>query len=448
MGRLRGWVIGAVTTMLIGGLCTTPAQAQPGGETHCTPTSGREFATASPEAVGMDTDRLAAAVNFASERNRLDIKVFRHNCLVGSGPHNETAGTVPWNVWSVTKSVVSLIAGIARDQGRLDLNAPIGTYLPPGLGDAAHRAITVENLLTETSGLRVGVVNEGISGVVPVDPNSAVQALGLRFDSPPGTEFSYSQRNVDLLSYVVELAVGEPLQQFAQRELFSPLGIERGDYYWARDRSGHTYGYAHLFIPPDDLAKLALLVSSNGRWDGRQVISADYLHRAQQPGATHTCYGYLFWVGPGCIEMPAFLPADVFTMSGMGLQNAFFIPSLDLTVVWTGIFGNHSSGGPAGILQNPTELTWKFFRRLLAAFQDPPIPDPGPYTEPPVTLDPRAFFDPNISLALFGIGPDAYPDCNVLSCLNTPLAAPFADTPPGCLLVVCLGPDPRTPGIH
>ncbi|WP_227984888.1 serine hydrolase domain-containing protein [Nocardia spumae] len=448
MGRLLGWVIGVLVTVVVGGACAASPQARAEGELDCAVTSDRGFASATPESVGVDSTRLASALQFAAERNRLNVKIFRNNCLIGSGPTNAATGTVPWNVWSVTKSIVSLVAGIAWDRGELDLDAPIGRYLPPGVGDDAHRAITVHDLLTETSGLRVGVINEGVSGVIPIDPNSAVQALGVPFDNPPGTRFSYSQRNVDLLSYVVELAVGEPLQIFAQRELFAPLGIARGDYYWARDRSGHTYGYAHLLIPPDDLAKLALLVGNGGQWNGQRVISSDYLNQARQPSPTHTCYGYLFWVRPGCIEMPSFLPADVFAMSGMGLQNAFFIPSLRLTVVWTGVFGNRSAGGPTGILQNPTELTWEFFRRLLAAFEQPPITDPGPYTEPPVTLDPRTYFDPDITLALFGIGPDTYHGCNVLSCLNIALAPPFSDAPAGCLLLACVGPDPRTPGIR
>lgn len=449
MGRILGWVTGvAVLALAAGGVSAPSVRAAPVDDVRCAVTTGRDFETTTPERAGLDTARLTAALDFAAQRNRLNIKVFRHNCLIGEGPGNDRTDTVAWNVWSVTKSVVSLIAGIAWDQGKLDISAPIDRYLPPGLGDPAHRSITVENLLTETSGLHIGLINEGVTGVVPVDPNSAVQALGVPLDHPPGTEFAYSQRNVDLLSYVVELAVGEPLQRFAQRELFDPLGIQRGDYYWARDRSGHTYGYAHLMIPPDDLAKLGLLASNDGRWGGTRVVSADYLHRARQPSAANPCYGYLFWVGAGCVEMPAFLPADTYEMSGLALQNVFVIPSLDLTVVWTGVFGNHSDLGLTGALQNSTELSHEFFRRLFAAFEQPPTPDPGPYVEPPPRLDPRDYFDPNITLAVFGLGPDAYPDCNVLSCLNTPLAAPFTDAPPGCLLLVCLGPDPRTPGIR
>lgn len=425
-----------------------PAESPTATEQRCDLPTGREFDRAQPESVGLDSQRLAAALGFAAERNRLNVQVFRYNCLIGEGPSNHTTGNTPWNIWSVTKSIVSLIAGIAWDQGRLDIFAPIDSYLPPGLGDAQHRSLTVENLLTETSGMRIGVVTEGITGVIPIDPHSAIQALAVPFDYPPGTKFVYSQRNVDLLAYVIELAVGEPLQQFAQRELFDPLGIERGDYYWARDRSGNTYGYAHLMIPPNDLAKLGLLVAENGERNGRTIVSSEYLRQALTPSATYSCYGYLFWLGPNCAENPDFLPDDMYSMSGLGLQHVFVIPSLDLMVVWTGVFGIHTHQGLSGILQYGKEVPHEFFRRLIAAFHDSPIPDPGQFVEPPLSLDARRYFDSDIALAILGLGPAAYPGCNVLSCLNIPLAAPFSDAPPGCLILACVGQDPRTPGIR
>ncbi|MEV0299305.1 serine hydrolase [Nocardia sp. NPDC050710] len=450
MGRFSGFLAGIAAVSLVAG-CVFAGVARAttdAGEVRCEVQSGRELEQAAPEQVGFDSERLAAALQFASERNRLNVQVFRHNCLVGSGPTNDQTGNVAWNIWSATKSVVSVLAGMAWDRGLLDLAAPIDRYLPPGLGDELHRSITVENLLTETSGMKVGVLTEGITAVIPLDPNSAVQALGVPLDNPPGTVFSYSQRNVDLLAYVLELAIGEPLQQFAQRELFDPLGIERDDYYWARDRAGNTYGYAHLMIPPNDFAKLGLLVSNDGSWGARQLVSTEYLRKARRPSPANSCYGYLFWLGPGCAETPEFLPDDVYSMAGLGMQNVFIIPSLDLTVMWTGAFGNVSSQGVSGIVQNTEELPHEFFRRLFDAFQDNPIPDPGPYVEPPLRLDPSRFVDANFILAVFGVGPYAYPGCNVFACLNYPLAPPFADTPPGCVIVVCLGPDPRTPGIR
>ncbi|MEV6557295.1 serine hydrolase [Nocardia sp. NPDC051756] len=450
MGRFGGFLVGfAVFSLVAGNVLAGSAQAAPSratGELRCTPQSGREFPRAQPEQVGLDAERLADALTFAATRNRLNVQVFRHNCLIGEGPTNAQTGNVAWNIWSSTKSVVSMLAGIAWDQGKLDIAAPIDRYLPAELGDAEHRSITVENLLTETSGLKVGALTEGITGVVPIDPNSAVQALGMPLVHPPGTDFTYSQRNVDLLTYVLELAVGEPLQQFAQRELFDPLGIERGDYYWARDRSGHTYGYAHLMIPPNDFAKLGLLVSNDGRWGTRQLISDTYLRKALRPSSANECYGYLFWLGPECAAPLYNVPEDVFMMDGLGMQNVFGIPSLDLTVVWTGFFGNRSSKGVTGSLQNQAELPYEFFRKLFAAFHDRPLPDPGPFVEPPVVLDPRTYVDPDILLAVFGIGPDTYPGCNIFSCLDYPLAPPFWDTAPGCAILVCLGPD--APGIR
>ncbi|GAA5097470.1 serine hydrolase domain-containing protein [Nocardia iowensis] len=450
MGRFGGFLAGfAALSLLAGNVFAGNAQAAPGRaaeEVRCTPQSGREFARAKPEQVGLDSKRLADALTFAATRNRLNVQVFRRNCLIGEGPSNDITGNVAWNIWSSTKSVVSVLAGMAWDRGKLDISAPIGRYLPPGLGDAEHRAITVEHLLTETSGMKVGALTEGITGVVPIDPNSAVQALGMPLENPPGTIFSYSQRNVDLLTYVLELAVGEPLQQFAQRELFDPLGIKRSDYYWARDRAGHTYGYAHLLIPPNDFAKLGLLVSNDGRWGTQQLVSERYLRKARQPTKANECYGYLFWLGPECAAPLYGVPNDLYMMDGLGMQNIFVIPSLDLTVVWTGFFGNRSSHGLTGTLQNQAELPYEFFRKVFAAFHDRPMPDPGPWVEPPVRLDPRKYVDPSILLAVFGIGPGAYPGCNVFSCLDYPLAPPFWDTPPGCAILVCLGPG--APGIR
>jgi CubicO group peptidase (beta-lactamase class C family) len=449
MGRFGGFLAGiAAVSLVAGNLFAANAVAAPDDHVRCAVTSGRDLERAAPEQVGLDSTKVRDAMTFAAGRNRFNVQVFRHNCLIGEGPTNAQTGNVAWNIWSSTKSVVSLLAGIAWDQGKLDLDAPIDRYLPARLGDAEHRSITAENLLTETSGMRVGVLTEGITGVIPIDPDSAVQALGVPLDNPPGTVFTYSQRNVDLLAYVLELAVGEPLQQFAQRELFDPLGIPRGDYFWAKDRSGHTYGYAHLMIPPNDFAKLGLLVSNDGRWGEERIVSADYLRMARTPSPTNECYGYLFWLGAGCAEIADFLPDDVYAMAGLGMQNVFVIPSLDLTVVWTGVFGNVSSQGLSGVVQNTQELPYEFFRRLFDAFDERPVPDPGPYVEPPLRLDPRRFIDTDILIAVFGIGPAAYPGCNVFACLNQPLDPPFANTPPGCAILVCLGPDPRTPGIR
>jgi CubicO group peptidase (beta-lactamase class C family) len=272
----------------------------------------------------------------------------------------------------------------------------------------------------------------------------AAQAAGLPLDDQPGSKFGYSQRNVDLLAYVVERAVGEPVPAYAQRKIFAPLGIAASDYHWGADRSGNTYGYAHLLIPPNDLSKLGLLLTNNGRWSGKTVISQRYLTLARTPSPRNHCYGYLFWLaGPGCGDGLETLPAGSYAMSGLGMQNVYVVPSLGITIMWTGLFGN-----VAGPLSDTDELATTFFRTFLGAVRNQPVPVPPPYLAKGDLFDVNAAINPDIVFALFGMGRSAFPGCTVFACLQTPLAPPGSHYPPGCNLLICLGGDPRTPGIH
>ncbi|MEV6275511.1 serine hydrolase [Nocardia sp. NPDC051832] len=416
------------------------ARAEPEGLKHCAVSTGRTMETAKPEEVGLDSAALAEAIRIANDPLRRTFHVFRNNCLIATGARNAENGGVAWNLWSSTKSVVALVAGIAADERRLNIDDPIGAYLPPGLGDEAHRAIKVRHLLDESSGMRVAVASEGITGLAQFDPNVVVQALGLPMDHEPGTTWQYSQRAVDLLVYVVQQAVGEDFQSYAQRKLFTPLGIPASDYYWARDRSGNTYGYAHLVLPPADFVKLGLLIGNQGAYGGTQVVSAEYLRRASEPSPAKPCFGFLLVVnGPGCSGSFPGLPSDAVQMSGMMRQDNFIVPSLGLMVSWTGVTV------PGDSVSFPHDV----LRAVIAAFRAPALPDPGPYTPlPDVSLADPMVSNPDALFGVLGLGPAAYPGCNVAACLGKPLAAPYGDWPPGCFILGCVGTQPATPGIR
>ncbi|MFF2084690.1 serine hydrolase domain-containing protein [Nocardia sp. NPDC058176] len=427
-------------TLTSGALLPASAQAEPGTALQCAPSSGRTPQTASPEQAALDPALVAAAMDLATDDTRFNIQLYRNNCLIATGPRNEQSGGVAWNLWSGTKSIVALVAGTAVDEGLLAIDAPIGDYLPEGLGDAAHREITVRNLLTESSGMEVAVVAEGATGLAQLDPNVVAQALAMPIERPQGTMFRYSQRAVDLLVYVVQQAIGEDFQAFAQRKLFDPLGIARTDYYWARDRAGNTYGHAHLILPPDDFAKLGLLVVNRGRWNEQQVISDDYMRAALSPSASMPCYGFLFVInGAPCrLEFPG-LPDDAVKMSGMLRNDSYIVPSLGLVLNWTGVAMPGAS----------SDYTHNVMRTLVSAFRDVRIPDPGPYRErPDVSVTDPMISRPDAFFGTLGVGPYSYPGCNFLDCLGETPKAPFADSPPGCIILGCLGTDPRTPGIR
>lgn len=451
-----------LTAVMIAGVSTPTvmaAPASPGLQTgdmrDCrVPVGHEQPETAAPGEVGIDQAKLDEAIEFAASRMRTNIQVYRHDCLIGRGPLNDVTDNQPWNLFSGTKSVVSMLAGVAYTQGKLDLNSPIGTYLPDNMGDAAHRAITVRDLLTQTSGLDQSIISEAGTAFLDADPNIVKQTLALPIQHEPGTFFEYTQHGPDLLAYVIQSAVGEDLQRFAQDSLFSPLGIEEGDYFWARDRSGHTYGYAFLYLPPVDFARLGLLMLNNGQWRDERIIAADYIDQARSPSDTNHCYGFLFWVNDSPCTGPSIpsrqtidlaplpgMPDDAYAMVGFLQQNNFIVPSLDLLVTWNGFLGDVSPD-PTTVISASlnSELYHTFLRKLAAAFEVPDLPDPGPY-EPTFNLDfePDQVIDSDVLLGALGLGPDAPEDCNVIDCGPEPLRMPFENNP-GCFLATCLGP--------
>lgn len=394
------------------------------------PTQGGEVGSAEPNQESLDPDAVNSAIAYASTHLRASVQIFRNNCRVGSGPLDPVTDKVPNNVWSSTKSVVSMLAGIAQDQGKLGLDDPIGKYLPTGAGwgDAAHRAITVRNLLTQTSGLKEAAFSE--LGTVGADPSTPQEALAQPLIHRPGEHFEYSQRDVDLAAYVVQRAVGDNLQTFAQRALFDPLGIPRNSYFWLRDRAGNTYGWAMLYMPPDQFAKLGLLMQNNGIWNGHRVLSSSYVRQAGKPTPTNGCYGLLFWtnVGRSCTgaNVPAAqtvnhrmipsAPKDLYAMVGFLQQNNFVIPSLNMTVTWTGALGD-TTPNTSGLLSaepRTSDLYYNFFRILMSGVKDKHIPDAVPYNPNPIDFDvnPLNYLDPTVAVT------DLFPNrrCNVVIC--------------------------------
>jgi len=429
-------VLGAVLAMASLAMATLipagGAAAAPDQQKTCAlPTSAAKFTKATAAQEDLDAAKLRSAVNQLSLRSRLSVRVFRNNCLVATNALAPVTDQVHNDLWSVTKSVISMLTGIAVHDGKLRLDDPIGKYLPKGVGwgDAAHRAITIRQLLTQTSGLDQAILSE--AATLALDPSLPQEALAQPFTFKPGTKFQYFQLGPALLGYVVQRAVGKDLLDYAQQRLFTPIGIEPGSYFWLRDRSGLPYGYAHLFLTPPQLARLALLMSNDGAWRGHQVIPASYVQAVAKPTATNGCYGLLFWTNAGIPCTGADItdaqtlnrraipsaPTDAYEMNGTGGQLAIMIPSLHMTVVTTGYFGSLSLDPPVLLGAAPDEMQWTFFRGLMKAVKDAHVADPGPYRGDPIDLniDPINYLDPAVLLRDVVTNPH----CNLLVCNGT-----------------------------
>ncbi|MFT4921653.1 MAG: CubicO group peptidase (beta-lactamase class C family) [Haloarculaceae archaeon] len=424
---LRATAVGTAVLTAPAGLGAAANQA----EKPPLPVESDGFEETSPSGVEMDPETTRRAIDYATTRNAASLRVYRHNQLVGTSRLDPVTAEVQNNVWSTTKGVVSMLAGRAVELGHLDVGDRIGKYIP--FADAAHSRITIEQLLTQSSGLPLNW-----SAELSQPPDTVRYTLGLDIEDEPGTDFEYGQTTCTVLAYAIEQAVGEDLQRFAQKQLFGPLGIERDDWFWLRDRAGNTHGYAYLYIRPTDLARLGHVMLRNGQWRNQQLLDSSYVERASAPSDTNPYYGYLFWINQSdhgyTVDMPdqKFIrdrrlvesaPRDMYAFVGFLDQIIFVIPSLDMVVIRTGFPGNYQLDPQELITAHPGRWMHEFFRILMRAVEDVDVPDPGPYrNETDLEFDYNYFVDADENAAALGLGPEAPEGCTVLGC-ESPVAS-------------------------
>jgi CubicO group peptidase (beta-lactamase class C family) len=311
-----------------------------------------EWSVSPPEAESLDPQKLDAAAAHAETLPRvLSLLVVRHGHLVFERYlHGNTRDSLN-DVRSVTKSIVSSLAGIAVDRGAFPgVNATIAPYLTAeqlALLDAPKRAITIGNLLTMSSGfLWDESIVAGYNAWVG-SPDPVAYVLTKPLVTVPGRAFSYNSATVHLLSRLTAQATGIPLEQFAQQYLFDPLGVTRVR--WEYFPDGHPNGGSGIAMRPRDLAKVGALWLQRGDGGSRQIISRGWIAAATSPnfnfwngGAplAEQSYGYLWWLDRqgGYVH---------FSARGFGGQVIWVATELDLVVVVTTEWRN--AGGQAAL---------------------------------------------------------------------------------------------------
>ncbi|MXW01129.1 MAG: serine hydrolase [Holophagales bacterium] len=283
--------------------------------------------------VGLDPDRLEQAVQDIGELEGVHgLLVARRGRLVVERYFRGSVGDRPHNLKSASKSVLSALAGLAIEQGLLNLDQRIANVLPEAaqLDDPGKQAITVRHLLTMTSGLES--TSFGNYGSWVASRNWVRAALERPLQAEPGTRFSYSTGGTHLLSATLSRAAGRSTHDFAREHLFAPLGIRRSA--WARDRQGVHMGGNNLSLLPRDMLKFGQLYLNRGRWNGEQLLPWQWIDESTRPGPVgprgrgrlYGGYGYLWWLR-GHRERGAYIA------SGYGGQYIYVAPAEDLVVV-------------------------------------------------------------------------------------------------------------------
>ena len=253
------------------------------------------------------------------------------------------AETQTHDVMSVTKSVTSLLIGIAIDKGFiLSVNEPIDGYIRPLVNDldSTKGQITIRQLLTMSCGLEWSEI-PGPSEFLQwyYSPDKLLYILNKPFASVPGESFNYSDGAAHLASVVLTQATNMTANEFAKQYLFTPLGI--GDRVWTTDNRGFNYGGVRLFLYPDDMLKIGKLVLNKGRWGNEQIVSEEWINESSKFQISTenvipygSSYGYYWWRATANNY-------NFFYANGHGGQFIVVVPDYELIVVattnWSGL---------------------------------------------------------------------------------------------------------------
>jgi CubicO group peptidase (beta-lactamase class C family) len=250
-------------------------------------------------------------------------------------------GTRMHTMQSVSKTVTSATIGIAITRGdfKAALDTPVLHFFPAGSVknvDERKRRMTLADVLTMRTGL------DWVEDVPYDDPRSDSSLMEATddwvqyvIDKPmahdPGTVFDYSSGATELLAYIFKQETGKDIEEYAEEHLFKPLGIR---HHWKRTYLGVVDTEGGLYLTGSDLAKIGYLYLHDGMWDGKRLISTDWVKKSVTP-ATDTGwqglkYGFKWWLYPR-------KGGELVWMGiGFGGQRLMVFPAEQMIVTFTG----------------------------------------------------------------------------------------------------------------
>ncbi len=239
------------------------------------------------------------------------------------------------DIYSATKSILSIAVGIASDEKKFDINRPVLSYLPErkikGLSSQKRdvfERITVKRLLTMS-----------VAGFPfrPEGESFLDYALNSEIASPDEKEFNYSNISAYMVGVVLTEALGNDLGSFIEERIFAPLRIDRYEY--SRCPEGYFYGASGTKLTVNELSRIGLMLYNKGIYEGKRILSEGYVNEATsvQQMNREGGYGYFFW---------KYL--DGFSINGKWGQKCYVLPDRKIIVS----FLSHTEEGSGVIRAN------------------------------------------------------------------------------------------------
>ena len=315
-----------------------------------------------PEAEGVDSGGVQRFVE-ALEKN-VDavhsVMLVRHGKVVAEGWWEPYEAGDLHVMYSVTKSFTSSAVGFASQEGLLDVNDPILKFFPdraPEKPSDKMKEMRIRDLLR----MSTGHAKDPSPDVKAVKDGAWVKAfLASNVDDKPGTHFLYNSAGSYVLGAIVQKVSGQTLEEYLRPRLFEPLGLEEP--LWGKSPEGVNLGDGGISLHTEDLAKFGLLYLQKGVWNGKRVLSQEWVEAATSlqtasggnPDSNWDAgYGYQFWRNK----------VTGFRADGAFGQFSFVLPKYDVVLAVTSGTSNMAS---------VMDTIWS---HLLPALRDKALPE-------------------------------------------------------------------------
>ncbi len=315
----------------------------------------------SPESQGVSSVHVRAFVE-AANQNVYDMHSFmllRHGQVVAEGWWAPEAAEKPHILWSLSKSFTSTAVGLVASEGKLDIDDKVLSFFPedtPPEPSENLKAMRVRDLLTMSTGheKQPALTEDGVW---------TRQFLTQPVPHKPGSTFRYNTPATYMQSAIVQKVTGQTVVDYLQPRLFDPLGIVKPT--WETSPQGISIGGYGLYVRTEDIAKFGQLYLQKGKWNGKQIIPADWIAQAtskqvdndKTPSARNPDwrqgYGFQFWQ---CRH-------GAYRGDGKDGQFCIVLPEQDAVIAITAKTRN---------MQQQLDLVWE---HLLPAFHDKPLPE-------------------------------------------------------------------------
>jgi CubicO group peptidase (beta-lactamase class C family) len=278
--------------------------------------------------------------------------------------------TTLFHTQSVTKSIASILIGIAFHQGIINsINDPIFMFFPEyeHLKNESNEEISLKHILTMTPGFEWNevstfVVSQENDNVIGHYTNYIEHVLSKPVIHTPGTHWYYNSGCAILAGGVIKNLTNVQPVEYARRFLFEPLIIT--DWFWPGlpQTDGLTGTHGALFLSARDMAKIGQLYLNGGNWNGQQIVAESWINESVNPFINvwgNVDYGYLWWTR-------TLSQRNIYYADGYGGQQIVVVPNENMVIITTATY-DHLFEMPTNAHNNQREKVWGIIRRIIDA---------------------------------------------------------------------------------